>query len=185
MKKPIEQYVIEYCAPTLASLKTGNLFSLPSVSQEDLKSFILTWNEKLREKGVKVVILKEKCPTLIYVYRKSRLNEDINKKEVKEFLKIIGYDFNSSIQAIEFLKTRIEKLSSFPHEIGLFLGYPFEDVIGFIENKGQNCKYSGHWKVYCDECEAIRKFQKYNKCKKVYSKLWNQGSSLLKLTVAS
>ena len=38
----------------------------------------------------------------------------------------------------------------FPHEIGVFLGYPLEDVKGFIENKGKNFLYSGYWKVYSD-----------------------------------
>ena len=43
---------------------------------------------------------------------------------------------------------------AFPHEIGLFLGYPFEDVMGFIENKGENYLCSGCWKVYSCEQDA-------------------------------
>ena len=36
----------------------------------------------------------------------------------------------------------------FPHEMGLLLGYPIEDVRGFIEHNGCGCLYSGYWKVY-------------------------------------
>ena len=32
---------------------------------------------------------------------------------------------------------RLQENEGFPHEIGLFLGYPPEDVLGFIENKGE------------------------------------------------
>lgn len=36
----------------------------------------------------------------------------------------------------------------FPHEMGILLGYPVEDVEGFIINNGKNELYTGYWKVY-------------------------------------
>lgn len=36
----------------------------------------------------------------------------------------------------------------FPHEMGLLLGYPIEDVVGFMEHSGKEYLYSGYWKVY-------------------------------------
>lgn len=76
-------------------------------------------------------------------------------------------------------------LKAFPHEIGVFLGYPIEDVIGFINNKGCNFKCCGYWKVYGDKEKAIKEFARYDKCRMIYTKLWNQGRSILKLTVAA
>lgn len=58
------------------------------------------------------------------------------------------------------------------------------DVIGFIENKGHNYKCKGCWKVYCNECETQKTFQRYQKCRNVYLRLWKQGRSVLQLTVA-
>lgn len=46
------------------------------------------------------------------------------------------------------LAQRMEAVGDFPHEVGFFLGYPAEDVVGFIRNKGQNFKFCGRWKVY-------------------------------------
>ena len=63
--------------------------------------------------------------------------------------------------------------------------YPLGDVIGFIQNGGQNYKCSGCWKVYCNECEALKMFQKYHKCREVYRNLWAKGRSVLQLTVAA
>jgi len=86
---------------------------------------------------------------------------------------------------IENLQERLRSSSDFPHEIGLFLGYPLEDVRGFIENAGQNCKCTGCWKVYCNECETVKLFMKYKKCKDIYTKLFeNRGRSVWELTVA-
>ena len=39
--------------------------------------------------------------------------------------------------------------------------------------------------VYWSECEALKMFQKYHKCRKVYRSLWKKGRSVLQLTVAA
>ena len=83
------------------------------------------------------------------------------------------------------MKLRFHEDGAFPHEIGLFLGYPLGDVMGFIENAGRNSKCSGCWKVYCNECEAIKLFARFDKCREVYKRLFKQGKSLLQLTVAA
>jgi hypothetical protein len=60
-----------------------------------------------------------------------------------------------------------------------------QDVKGFIENAGENCRRCGYWKVYQEEEKAVVMFHKFDKCKKVYSQLCQQGSNIVKLTVAS
>ena len=87
--------------------------------------------------------------------------------------------------ALDRLKSRIGENNEFPHEIGIFLDYPLGDVSGFITNEGRNFKCVGCWKVYCNECEALKMFQKYHKCREVYRNLWAKGRSVLQLTVAA
>ena len=70
------------------------------------------------------------------------------------------------------------------HEIGLFLGYPLEDVQGFIENCGKNYRLCGCWKVYGDPQAALRCFARYEKCARVYLQCYQNGHSLSRLTVA-
>ena len=38
----------------------------------------------------------------------------------------------------------MEEKGAFPHEIGLLLGYPVEDVLGFIRYQGKNYLYTGY-----------------------------------------
>lgn len=83
------------------------------------------------------------------------------------------------------LKKRIQKEACFPHEIGLFLGYPLEDVEGFIKNKGRNCESCGIWKVYCNAGEKQLLFAKFKKCTEVYKQVFGEGRQLLQLTVAT
>ena len=44
----------------------------------------------------------------------------------------------------------VRRTNHFPHELGLLLGYPLDDVEGFIKNDGKNCLYTGYWKVYAN-----------------------------------
>lgn len=119
------------------------------------------------------------------MYRVKKLEEDLKKNEVSKFLRENGYKETCVNYAISLLKKRLMDLKAFPHEIGVFLGYPIEDVIGFINNKGCNFKCCGYWKVYGDKEKAIKEFARYDKCRMIYTKLWNQGRSILKLTVAA
>ena len=114
-----------------------------------------------------------------------RLQEDLKQEKTWELLKKCGYTCCDVKYSIAHLKERLRNLNNFPHEIGLFLDYPVEDVIGFIENKGDNFKCCGYWKVYGDESAAVKQFARYDKCRLIYTKLWNAGRSILKLTVAA
>ena len=103
----------------------------------------------------------------------------------RQLLKKCGYESTDADYALRHLRGRLENNEDFPHEIGLFLGYPLGDVIGFVENEGRNSLCCGCWKVYCNECEALQTFRKFKKCTEVYTHLWNQGKSVLQLTVAA
>ena len=85
---------------------------------------------------------------------------------------------------MDCLKAKFARSDEFPHEVGVFLGYPLEDVKGFIANGGKNCKCVGCWKVYCDECEAKKRFAAFQKCRRVYAALFQQGKTVNQLTVA-
>lgn len=182
----IEKYLIEYCSPTLARLKTANLFSISYTDREELSSQISICNQQLNEKGIYVTILRmggEKA--LIYVYRKSRLEKELQGRETSEFLASYGYEEFTAAYAIARLRERFSKREDFPHEIGVFLGYPLGDVKGFIQHQGRHYKCAGCWKVYQDEGEARKLFGKFRKCRAVYQELFQKGRSVWQLTVAA
>ena len=181
----LDKYLVEHCSPTLASLKTANMFSCKYEDNRALENAINTWNELFRNKGVELIVLKkENGFALIYVCRRTMLASDLNKDGVKEFLKAFGYRSTDTKYAIRKLKSRLKAQQDFPHEIGIFLSYPLGDVKGFIEQGSENCLCTGCWKVYCNECEAIKTFNKFKKCREVYSRLYTNGSrDILQLTV--
>ncbi|ESE29962.1 hypothetical protein HMPREF9089_00996 [Eubacterium brachy ATCC 33089] len=182
----LEKFLIEHCSPTLASLKAGNLVNISKYEIENASKSIEELNEKLNKKGVNVRIVKESnTRILVYVYRKDKLIDEWAKPGVKSFMEKRGYGDLSVDMAIDKLSDKLMKNEGFPHEIGMFLGYPLGDVIGFIANSGKNSKCTGCWKVYCDECNAKKKFAQFDKCKKVYKNLWNSGKGLMQLAVSA
>jgi len=182
----METYLIEHCSPTLASIKPANLFTYIFTSKQELMEDMQKLNQIINEKGVYVEILRIRDGrALIWVYRKSQLEQSLQEAEVIDFLKQYGYQMKDFNEVIAYLKERVMNTKAFPHEIGVFLGYPLADVKAFIEHSGKNSKCTGCWKVYTDECKAIRLFEKYEKCKLVYTKMFLLGKSVMQLTVAA
>ncbi|MEG0918858.1 MAG: DUF3793 family protein [Anaerovoracaceae bacterium] len=176
--------IIRHCAPTLAGLKIGNLFSYKYESEEQLLESVDERNLELNNKGVYFEILKAiNGVALIYVYRKNRLWLLFQNRVVKEFMQEFGYNNLTVENALEILKIHLLK-SDFPHEIGVFLGYPLEDIKAFIVNKGENYKCVGCWKVYSNICDAEKTFGLFRKCTRIYCEKLSEGSDLKKLTVA-
>ena len=181
-----EEMVIRHCSPTLAGMKTGSMFSCSFGEMSDLRSFIRRLNQLLVKKGLRVLPLRiQENRALIYVFRPKRLKQDLNHVTSTRLLKERQYDVNSPDRCILHLMQRLKENEEFPHEIGLFLGYPPEDVLGFIENKAQDYKLSGLWKVYGDEETAKKRFDLFKKCDRVYYKRWSQGTNIERLTVAA
>jgi hypothetical protein len=181
-----EELLIRHCAPTLAGLKTGSLFSCAMDGGEDLPLKINAMDEMLSPKGVRVCLLSvTPCRALVYVYRPERLAGDLNRPEARELLCENGYQINGVDGIIAQLSERIGNRCEFPHEIGLFLSYPIDDIRAFIANKGKNCLCTGCWKVYCNEGEALKTFKRFKKCTDIYCKKFNEGSSIARLTVVA
>lgn len=180
----IEPYIVEHCSPTLASLKTANLFSIGFENYDELLDNVERNNKMLNPKGVYVELLTVKDGrALVYVYRKVSLENDLRQPVVKEILSSFGYREFEISKCVDVLRKRLYECDGFPHEIGLFLGYPPGDVKGFIVNGGRNFKCTGCWKVYCDEAESRKCFGRFKKCKDVYRRLFNEGRTIVSLTV--
>ncbi len=179
-----DEMFIEHCSPTLAGLKTGNMFTCTYTSMEEVRSDIRRLNGMLRPKGLCVLPLRfMKGKVLIYLFRPAKLDEDLKDNEAVRLLMEEGYSSIGRNRCLTELIRRMGEDGEFPHEIGLFLSYPPEDVRGFIENHAAGSKLVGTWKVYGDAENAKRKFELYRKCTDIYRKQWAKGKTLSDLAV--
>ncbi len=198
MKRSLEMEITTHCAPTLAGLKPANLFRMRTDDGDALLAQIAQWNQTLQHRGLSLTVLR-KCPRgtafLIYLYRESHLAAELKSAATAAFLTQESYPRPAEMLAemedaalcshyIAQLSERLASSDAFPHEIGLFLGYPLRDVIGFIANKGKNFTHCGHWKTYGDAYEAQKRFAQFEHCTNVYLRCFAQGVPLTRLAVA-
>lgn len=168
-----------HTAPTLLGIKCASLMSLPAAEFE-LETHLNIFNRRAAQRGLKIrPIYNCGCRTLILVYSEKKLRKRLTSPDASEILSPLGYDVNGSTERmIDRLSERIGESSSFPHEIGIFLDYPPEDVRGFIENHGCNYKLCGCWKVYGSEERARRTFENYERCRKFLCNKLNEGADI-------
>ena len=176
-----EEQLVKSCSPTLAGLKTGNLFRY--MYGENESEEVEKCTKELQRKGIDITVMRrDREYTLVYVYRKKHLYNDLRKEGVGDFLSGIGYDHTNINAAIERLKERMAD-EEFPHEVGLFLGYPLHDVLGFINNNGRECKFCGCWKVYDNEHQIKEQFMQFKECRKTFVERYNAGARLQQLAI--
>ncbi len=153
-----------HCAPVLLGVKNSNMMVVSESEKKAIGDFLCGTDiqtyyvQTMGEKGI------------LYLYREKEMAHYLHSEEVCCFLRECGYSMENQTDRLSVLlmclKKRLEFYSveqnGFPHEIGLFLEYPLEDVKGFIENAGKNYLYTGYWKVYQDVENAKKKFREYD-----------------------
>lgn len=163
----LERALIDHGSPTLANMKVGSLFTSSCADATGFRAEFRRVQAALESRGVSLTILRvQQERALVYVYRQEALAALLAQADVQAFL-----------------RQRLAESPCFPHEIGVFLGYPLSDVIAFMRDGGRGCRCSGCWKAYTNECEAMRVFQRYKACRAAYQTLFRAGWPLERLTV--
>ena len=177
----LESLLIWRCAPVFAGIKPASLvaFSKKEFVNANDEIALLAKSEEMNNLYFKTVCRCEE-KMLFFVYRKDLLEKTLSLMATSSWLSLYGYDECASLEKkIDLLFERLScSCTAFPHEIGVFLGYPIEDVKGFVENGGQGAKYCGYWKVYGDEKCAKKTFSAYKKCFSLSERLAKDGVSL-------
>lgn len=179
-----EEYLIRECSPTLAGLKTGNLFSYPSEEKAEQTGSFRRLNALLVPRGIRLVPMKTgENRTLVYLYRPERLQKDLQQELSQKLLRERNYPVEDADRCVAELRRRLCRGESFPHEVGLFLGYPPGDVRGFLTHKAAKPCAIGTWKVYENPQTAQRLFERYRKCTRVYRDVYARHRNLSRLIV--
>ena len=161
MYRSFDRELASHCSPALAGIKPANLLCCRLERYRGFDDMISQYNTSFAAKGIRFEPLC-RCPKscLLLVYRQSVLARQLAGNEVRALLGEAGY---------------------FPHEIGLFLGYPPGDVTAFVQQRGRGYKLCGHWKVYSNEQAAQKLFQRYDRCRGAVCERLSRGMSISQL----
>jgi len=127
-------------------------------------------SEKLQGTSISLMILSTfRKRHLVLVYRASELEKYLRKLDIADFLARFGYRRDDFISNLIRLHHRMNgfynKVKDFPHEVGIFLGYPICDIKGFLENKGEKYLLSGYWKIYDNLEETKKRFLSFDEAR--------------------
>ena len=123
--------LIDHCSPTLASLKCGSLFSIRPEDMAYTMREARALSDELAPKGLAIrVIDVGDGRALCYLYRPCQLCRMLACEKEAAFLTEQGYPYLTVEDAVDLLCARLSQGGAFPHEIGLFLGYPIDDPFG-------------------------------------------------------
>ena len=159
----VETKMVLQCAPLIKGIKMSNLLIVSSKDEEAVRVI-------LKKTGIiHYRLLRQDEKTTFLLFRKLQLTRHLIDPDVQRILKANGYEEVSLGGILRTFQCRyqtyMERGEGFPHEMGLLLGYPVEDVEGFIKHKGKKYLYSGYWKVYEDVASKRKIFEAYENAK--------------------
>lgn len=174
--KDIEMQIAFHCAPLIAGLKLSNLLMLQSEELDRGTSI-------LKRAGISYfVVAVTNGKVAVLLFDRQRLESYLRKEEVWKIFQDMGYQNYAMGKVLYSFRQRYEGYllwnQEFPHEMGLLLGYPIEDVKGFILNEGENCLYTGYWKVYEDLPEKMIVFRQFEKARDMLIGLLSNGITI-------
>lgn len=159
----VETRLALQCAPVITGIKPANLLIVSSGDE-------LTINRILKDTSLHYYrLFPQDNKTIYLLFEHSLFMMYLYKPKVQHMFQAYGYGDLTLNGILETFQCRYETYrrngGDFPHEIGLLLGYPIEDVEGFIANKGKNYLYAGYWKVYENVEEKKLLFEAYESAK--------------------
>lgn len=162
----IEKFLLFNTSLVISEVKPSATITLKKGIDSNYEKWI-KYGEKFFESiNIKYIELRECANALIIlVYDEKQLSNYIFKEENRTFLKKLGYSYGNDIDAyVEKLKKRYDEFNC-PHELGIFLGYPLNDVKDFMECSSKKCLACGYWRVYNDYNAAKEVFNIYDMIK--------------------
>lgn len=155
--------IVLQCAPFLKGLKVSCVISVDA----ELYDWLSEIFSDMDISYCRLSCSDGRC--LVLFYRPEELEKYLSQPGVRELIRKYGYTDTGVDRILAHLTDRIRQSArkgmGFPHEIGVFLGYPLNDVKGFIENAGKKYLMIGYWKVYSDPAGARMVFKEYDRAK--------------------
>lgn len=151
------------CSEVLAGVKPANLVSLTNHARPCGRNLYQLWQShhvelfrRLEKLNFQVLQTRENA-LLLFCYNAENLERHLAHAGIRALLSKSGYDTAASGQALlSELFQRFAVSSSFPHEIGLFIGYPAKDVAAFMGVIKIPFTCQGPWKIYGDPHKSLR-----------------------------
>lgn len=157
-------------AEVIEGIKPGNLVNIANRKRSCGRNPYELWHShrEILLAGTELqarVLLDRGSSLLLYLYRADLLREILDRPPVAAILGKCGYEaVDDPAAALTQLQSRVA-MGSFPHEIGIFLGYPLKDVLAFMGCINLPYACQGPWKIYGKPEQSLELADRYRQCR--------------------
>jgi hypothetical protein len=156
-RQKLDVFIRWTAGPAIAGVKSASLIRLPRRLD---KVWERQGSDLCQSMDISALPLrKTEGGILVLLFKRRMLARKILTGIPGRYLVSLSYPVTSGLDAcLSELKNRFSGPGQFPHEVGIFLGYPPEDVIDFSAGKPSPYGHPGYWKVYHRPERARRTF---------------------------
>lgn len=129
-----------------------------------LRDAIRTYEVEFTLRGITLTTLGERSGRIqLLAYRPNLVAEVLGDPAACSFLRGLGYPVDNVAELMGTLRRHLAaylrgERTPFPHEVGVVLGYPLEDVLGYMRGECETCR--GPWRSYGDARAAELRFMR-------------------------
>ncbi|GAB6086411.1 DUF3793 family protein [Alkaliphilus crotonatoxidans] len=145
------KWYVELLGPVLLGVKPAEILSFPQHNQRNMEIVegVMALFSQSRQIQFINIHHHERCQKILF-YNSSALIQTLTHKQNHKFLMELGYPQVFTLESyIAFLLQKMDG-GRVPDEIGLFLGYPLKDVIGFMGHPALKLTKVDGWRFYGD-----------------------------------
>lgn len=163
-------YLALEAAEVIEGAKPGNLINLVNRDRSCGLNPYRLWHLHSRSilggSGLQARVMTDRGDSLLlFIYRDDLLRELLQRRGVSIILRRQGYEQPDDLPfVLNQLRDRI-LTCPFPHEIGIFLGYPLKDVLAFMGEIRLAFSCQGPWKIYGDPAPSLELACRYRECR--------------------
>lgn len=144
--------ILEMLGAVILGSKPAEIINVPG-SKEDKKiklSQIEAFFSNCSRITYRIITTHDGGKRVLFINERSMEKVLVNKRCIN-FLKFVGYPTDYELN--DYMDELVFRLQSeeFPHEIGVFLGYPLKDVLGFMGYGKNELVEVRNWRIYGDK----------------------------------
>lgn len=181
-KKYMTNFITYLISPVITGIKPSSTITVTKEGRNLYSLWDSHGKDFLQSLNLKHIVLREtENSKILLIYNSNCLKFTIYTKNTLSFLKKLNYrdDMNLN-EMLNHLKSRYNVVHC-PHELGIFLGIPLDDVEIFMNCSSSKCLLCGYWKVYKEKEKAEKIFNYYDSSKKLVMNHILEGKSLYEL----
>lgn len=158
-RKEALRFLLVKTAAVRSGVKPGELLRVRHSYESQHRAdspFSFTRDDVLKILKLDYVRLRvEENSSLVLFFHRDSLRRAVSQPENLATLSRCGYPATTDLKPLLktlYLRFAVEK---FPHEVGVFIGYPAKDVVGFIEKSRPRTPCRCPWTVFGDATESL------------------------------